>query len=124
MEDAPKQKNRRVRTEGVQGSEAKIDNRNSIGHRVRVGSGVRVRSGVKVENGVRVTNKVRARSGPRAMSAMRAECAASMRCKNPGSGHPSLKKRGPASPPAAPHNKMDSVLSSQCLQVNGRSSSK
>ena len=120
--DAPKQKNGRVRTQGVQGSGAKRDNRNSIGHGVRVGSRVRVRNGVKVKNGVRVADEVRARSGPRAMGMMRVERAASMRCGNPGSGRPSIKKRGLASPPAAPHNRMGGALSSRHPQVNGQSS--
>ena len=71
---------------GIQGSGAKIGNRNSIGHGVRVGSGVRV------------AGEVRARSGPRAVGMMRAERAASMRHENPGSGHPSVKRRGLASP--------------------------
>ena len=117
--DMPKQKNGRVGTKGVQGSGVKRDNRNSIGHGVRVGSRVRVGNGVKVKNGVRVANEVRARSGPRAMGMMRVERAASMRCGNPGSGRPSVKKRGPASPPAAPHNGMGSVPSSWRPQVNG-----
>ena len=117
MEDVPRQKNERVGTVGVQGSGTKIGNRNSTGQ------GVRVRSGVRVESGVRVTADVRARSSPRAMGAMRVERAVSMRCKNPGSGHPSIKRRDPASPPAAPHNRMGSALSSRHPQVNGRSSS-
>ena len=104
---------------GIQGSGAKIGNRNSIGHEARVGSEARVRNGVKVKSGVRVADKVRARSGPRAMGVMRAECTASMRCENPVSGHPSVKRRGLASPPVAPHNRISGTLNSQRPQVNG-----
>ena len=115
--DVSRQKNGRVGTVGIQGSGAKIGSKNSIG------CGVRVRNGVKVESGVRVADEVRARSGTRAVGVMREEHAASMRCENPASGHQSVKRRGLASPPVAPHNRISGVLSSRCPQVNGRSSS-
>ena len=115
--DVPKARNRRVRTVDVQGSGMKIDKRNLIGHGVRAGNRV------KVENEIRVTDVVRVRSGPRAVGVIRVECTASMRRGNPGSGHHSVKRRGPASPPVAPHNGMGSAPSSRCPQVNGRNSS-
>ena len=96
---------------GVQGSGMKIGNRNSIGH------------GVKAKNRVRVTDVVTAGSGPRAVGMMRAERTASMRHENPESGRPSIKRRDPASPPAAPHNWMGGAPSSRHPQVNVRSSS-